>query len=257
MKSYLNGEPLSFIKLNRTTPYHTFFTFFAMFLEQLNLFEFARGGIYCIKCLKNNRTYIGSTASFLERSARHWTLLKAQTHECLALQKDYNTYGSALFEFRILKVENDLAKRLQLENQFIDQQFPDKRYNVFPFSRFEKKVPLLGQQIVGQQILMDNKTYSSIREAEKATNIPKTTIIRRLNDPKNLTCLRLSKAIISRGKYDFIINEIQYSSTHEVVANNLDMSDNQVRERCYSKSLKWKHWQMVKKKRSNDYPDRE
>lgn len=70
---------------------------------------------------------------------RHWTLLKAQTHECLALQKDYNTYGSAFFEFRILKVENDLAKQLQLKNLFIDQQFPDKGYNVFPFSRFEKR----------------------------------------------------------------------------------------------------------------------
>lgn len=58
---------------------------------------------------------------------------------------------------------------------------------------------LLGQQIVRQQILMDNKTYYSIRETEKATNISKTTIIRRLNDPKYLTCLRLSKAIISRG----------------------------------------------------------
>ncbi len=104
---------------------------------------------------------------------------------------------------------------------------------------------------------MDEKNYSTIREAERATNIPKTTIIRRLNDRNDLKCIWLSKAPVLLGKYDFIINEIQYSSTHEVIANNLAMSDNQVRERCYSKSLKWKHWQMVKKNRSNDYPDRE
>jgi hypothetical protein len=104
---------------------------------------------------------------------------------------------------------------------------------------------------------MDEKRYSTIREAERATNISKTTIIRRLNDSKDLMCIRLSKKPILRGKYDFIINEVRYSSTHEVIANNLAKSDNQVRERCRSESLKWKHWQMVQKHRSNDYPDRE
>lgn len=91
---------------------------------------------------------------------------------------------------------------------------------------------------------MDKKTYSTIREAEKVT---KTTIIRRFNDSKDLMCIRLSKAIISRGKYDFIVNGRRYSSTREVIAKNLAKSDTQVRERCCSKIFKGKHWQMVKK----------
>lgn len=110
-----------------------------MFLKQFNLFEFAIGGVYCIKCLKNHKTYIGSTASFLERSARHCTLLKAKTHECLALQSDFNKYGSAIFEFQILILENDVKKRLELEKQLIDQQSPDKLYNVCSFSKFKKR----------------------------------------------------------------------------------------------------------------------
>nr|YP_636236.1 putative site-specific DNA endonuclease [Tupiella akineta]AAV80658.1 putative site-specific DNA endonuclease [Tupiella akineta] len=223
-----------------------------MFLKTHNLFDFAKGGVYCIKCLQNNKVYIGSSASFLERSARHWTLLKAQTHECLELQQDFKKYGNAFFEFTILVFENHLQKRLQLEKQLIAQQPPNKLYNVLPSSRFEKKRPVLGQQI-----LMDKKSYSTIREAERATKISKATIMRRLNNSEDLICSRLSKKPVSLGKYNFIVNEVRYSSTQEVVANNLARSDNQVRERCRSKSLKWKHWQMVQKHRSNDYPDRE
>lgn len=104
---------------------------------------------------------------------------------------------------------------------------------------------------------MDKQVFSSIREAEKITKVPKTTIIRRLNDTNDLWCRRLEKAPILRGKYDFIINGIKYLSTKEVVLNNLASSDNQVRERCRSKSLKWKNWLQVQKTRSNDYPDRE
>ena len=105
---------------------------------------------------------------------------------------------------------------------------------------------------------MDEKTYSSIREAARATTLSKTTITRRLNNTNDLSCIRLNKvAIPKKRKYDFIINGIRYFSTKEVIANNLAINDNQVRERCSSKSLKWKHWQMVQKNRSNDYPDKE
>lgn len=78
-----------------------------------------------------------------------------------------------------------------------------------------------------------------------------------MNDNKNLSYIRVSKKIVLLGKYDYIINGIIYSSTREVILNNLAKSDNQVRERCRSKSLKWKNWKQVQKNRSNDYPDRE
>lgn len=85
-----------------------------MFIKNLNLFELARGGVYSICCLRNNKTYIGSSASFLERAARHWTLLKANHHECIVLQNDFNKYGSSFFEFKIIVLENNLKKRLKL-----------------------------------------------------------------------------------------------------------------------------------------------
>ena len=183
--------------------------------------------------MQNNKVYIGSTASFLDRSARHWTLLKAQTHECLELQQDFKKYDNAFFEFTILVFQNHLQKRLQLEKQLVAQQLPNKLYNVLPSSRFEKKTPVLGQQI-----LMEKKIDYTIREAEKATNISKATILRKLNNSENLMYIRLSKEPISLSKYDFLVNGVRYSSTQEVIANNLARGNNQVRERCRSKSLK-------------------
>lgn len=85
----------------------------------LNLFQFAKEGIYCICCLKNNKKYIGSSASFLERAARHWLLLKTQNHECLSLQQDFNIYGEKFFLIQILIFENNFKKRLELEKQLI------------------------------------------------------------------------------------------------------------------------------------------
>ena len=79
-----------------------------------------------------------TSASFLERAAQHLSLLKTQNHECLSLQQDFNTYGSLFFEFRILRFENNLKKRLQLEKQLISQQLPNECYNSSLLG-FEKK----------------------------------------------------------------------------------------------------------------------
>ncbi len=221
-------------------------------MKSLDLFKFAKGGIYCIHCLKNNKIYIGESGSLLERAARHFTLLKAEYHECLLLQKDFCLYGGHFFKFEILCFEEDLKKRRELEQKFINEYLPNKCYNVTNNSKFQINKPQLAQQIS-----IEGKIYNTIRQAEKITGISKSTIIRRLNNKNDLTYIRLKKQPIKLGKYNFIIDGIHYSSTREVIHNNLAKNDNQVRERCRSNSLKWKNWQMIQKTRSNDYPDRE
>lgn len=221
-------------------------------MESIDLFKFVKGGVYCIRCLKNNKLYIGESGSLLERAARHFTLLKAEYHECLLLQKDFCLYGSALFKFEIICFEEDFKKRRSLENNLINKYSPNQRYNITNHSKFD-----INKSQLSQQVSIDGEIYNSIRQAEKFTKISKSTIIRRLNNKNDLTCTCLKKQLIKRGKYYFIIDEIYYLSTHEVVNNNLAKNDNQVTERCRSNSLKWKNWQMIQKKRSNDYPDGE
>ena len=220
-------------------------------MKSIDLFEFGRKtGVYSICCLKNNKVYIGESQSLLERAARHFTLLKNEYHESSSLQKDFCLYGSDFFKFEIVYFEEDLKKRRELEQELINEYLPNKCYNLA--NSFQLNKPQLAQQIS-----IDEKIYDSIKQAEKFTKISKTTIIRRLNDPDDLIFIRLKKKPIKRGKYDFIIDGVRYSSTSEVVNNNLAKNDNQVRERCRSNSLKWKDWQIIQKNRSNDYPDRE
>lgn len=212
-------------------------------INQIDLFILSQKGVYCIYCSKTKKSYIGETRSFLERAARHWSLLKANIHECTALQKDFNKYGCSFFQFEVLFLESDRKKRLQLEKQLIQEKQWDKLYNEKNSFVFRQK-----GHVLGQSISINKKIYVSIREAEKMTGVSKSTIIRRLNNQKELSSIRLGKAPIQRGKYNFIINHIVYASTKEVIENKLAKSDNQVRERCRSKSPKWKSWKQIRKK---------
>nr|WFS79727.1 hypothetical protein [Ulva prolifera]WFS79804.1 hypothetical protein [Ulva prolifera]WFS79881.1 hypothetical protein [Ulva prolifera] len=206
-----------------------------IFMKSIDLFELNKAGVYCIRCLKNNKVYIGESKSLLERAARHFTLLKNEYHESALLQKDFCLYGTKFFKFEILYFEEDFKKRRELEQKLINEYLPNKCYNLA--NSFQINKPQLAQQIS-----IDGKKYDSIKQAEKSIKISKTTLIRRLNDPNDLTYIRLKKQLIKRGKYDFIIDGVYYSSTSEVVNKNLAKNDNQVRERCRSNSLKWKNW---------------
>ena len=47
-----------------------------LFMKFLELFQFAKSGVYCIRCLQNNKVYIGESGSLLERAARHFSPFK-------------------------------------------------------------------------------------------------------------------------------------------------------------------------------------
>lgn len=217
-----------------------------LFVKSINLFNFATGGIYCIRCLKNNKIYIGETSSLLERASRHFSLLKNGYHECLSLQKDFCFYGSACFKFEILYVENTIKKCRALEQKVIKKQSVDQCYNKV-HNGFQKKLPQLAQQIS-----IKGQVYDSIRQAEKHMNISKATLVRKLNDTKNTDSIRLKKQPICRGKYNFLIEEVCYSFTNQVVEHQLEKNDAQVRDRCRSKNWRWVNWRMIQKKRFND-----
>ena len=212
-----------------------------------NLLKFGVGGIYQIRCLKTQKVYFGESSSILERSGRHLTLLNNNCHECLQLQKDWNQFGIQNFELTILITEENRNKRLELERQYIQNLGIGFCYNCLSKMGFQSNQ-------TSQKIVLNGTLFLSIREAERVTGVSKTTIIRKLANLQDKDCYRLEQIPIKHGKYDFIINNKIYSSTREVLLANLAQNDNQVRHRCRSNSSKWLNWQMVKKKRSNDYP---
>ena len=47
-------------------------------------------GVYAIRCIQNNKYYIGSSGGVINRYKQHLSLLKRGLHHCKALQADYN-----------------------------------------------------------------------------------------------------------------------------------------------------------------------
>ena len=198
---------------------------------------------------ETQKVYIGQSKSILERSGRHLTLLNNNCHECIELQRDWNRFGIQNFEFTILIIEKNRAKRFTLERQYIQNIGVDSCYN-------SSKIGFQSIQ-TSQKLVFNRQIFSSIREANRTTGVSKATILRKLASFEDKDCYRLEQIPIKRGKYDFIIENQVYLSTREVLLANLAQTDDQVRRRCRSNLSKWSNWKMVQKNRSNDYPDRE
>lgn len=64
--------------------------------------------IYVIKCLKNNRVYIGQTKNYEKRKREHMNALKSNRHVNGYLQKDYNKYNANNFTYSIIEQVSDV-----------------------------------------------------------------------------------------------------------------------------------------------------
>ena len=76
-------------------------------------------GIYQIKCLSNNKIYIGSSINIYQRWKNHKWNLNKNTHHSKHLQNCWNKYGESNFEFKILLI-CDQHNNLFYEQRFID-----------------------------------------------------------------------------------------------------------------------------------------
>lgn len=63
-----------------------------------------KSGIYQIKCLANNKVYIGQSIDLNNRYIQHISALRKNNHENYKLQKDFNFFKENNFEFNILSV---------------------------------------------------------------------------------------------------------------------------------------------------------
>lgn len=78
-------------------------------------------GVYRILCTKNNMSYVGYTInSFSKRWKEHIKGLTSGVHHCSLLQNDWIKYGANEFVFKILNIEDDRSKCLELEQSYIN-----------------------------------------------------------------------------------------------------------------------------------------
>lgn len=216
----------------------------------MNLFKFREGGVYKIVCTKNNKIYYGQTSCFIRRCFQHLQFFQENKHSCLELQKDVRRYGLDAFLFEVVQIENQLSKRLKLENKFIDSTSKDLLYN--------PKNHLHNFQLkprVAQRVKILGSFYPSIAQAARIIGKSSRNIRMKLDDPSNLDYERLEYHWhIDFDEYAVNIDGQYLKSTRSVVEAGLAKTTRQVRDRC--RSVKWKNWSLVEK-RSNDYPNRE
>lgn len=78
-------------------------------------------GIYEIKCIANNKVYIGKTVNtFGDRWDSHRAKLRNNYHDSKELQDDWNTYGEENFTFEIIKDLTGESKEVVSENERIE-----------------------------------------------------------------------------------------------------------------------------------------
>jgi len=84
-------------------------------------------GIYCIKNIKNNRLYVGSSKDVYKRKRRHFQELKNNKHKNVILQNAYNKNSILDFEFNIIEF-TEIDNLIIREQYYIDTLTP--YYNI-------------------------------------------------------------------------------------------------------------------------------
>lgn len=166
-----------------------------------------QSGIYMIRCLQNDWRYYGESQNVSGRLASHRSLLNRKIHPNIALQVEWNTYGSENFHFTVLFMGeswNQLAVRRgkELELIVLDRAFC---YNILEgVSKPGEKNPFWGKiqtpeakkkisealkgrsnEKLGRKIFIQGTFYPSLAEASRQTGIARKTIRKKLDDFKN------------------------------------------------------------------------
>jgi group I intron endonuclease len=100
-------------------------------------------GIYCARCLANNKRYVGSSRKKLRRTIGHTKALLENTHSNKHFQNSWNKYGADCFVWEFLE-ECTEERLLEREQYWINHfQSFDRRfgYNFMPAMRQETSAP--------------------------------------------------------------------------------------------------------------------
>lgn len=163
-----------------------------------------QSGIYMVRCIQNDWRYYGESKNVSGRLSSHRSLLNRKIHPNVALQVDWNTYGSENFDFIILFMGESwdilsVRKGKELELIILDRALS---YNILEgISRPGEKNPFWGKlqteetkkkisealkgrpnDRLGRKISVLGTIYPSLAEASRKTGIARKTIRKKLED---------------------------------------------------------------------------
>jgi hypothetical protein len=133
-------------------------------------------GVYEILDVKNNKSYYGETSLLGRRFMHHFQGLLNDNNDCRALADAFKEQNKQIENFRFLVHKSgpewqDRNLRLAYEAELINTN-RHRSYNT------EQEKPTLLK--VRKPVMYEGTVYSSAREASKALNIGRTSILRRV-----------------------------------------------------------------------------
>lgn len=123
-------------------------------------------GIYQIRCVFNNKIYIGSTVSFSKRFAVHRHRLRKGKHHSSYLQNSWDKYGESNFIFEILE-EVPIVNLIEREQFHLDLNQSFLRENGYNQAAFA------GRSTVGR--IISDETRLKLIEARKRWSFTEET----------------------------------------------------------------------------------
>lgn len=95
----------------------------------MNSIDTKVSGIYQIRNISNNHTYVGSAVDIKQRWYEHVSHLRTHKHHSIYLQRAWNKYGEDSFEFSIIEICSK-PMLISREQYYIDNLAPS--YNIAP-----------------------------------------------------------------------------------------------------------------------------
>lgn len=121
-------------------------------------------GIYEIRCLKNNKVYIGSTSlSFKKRMWQHSWKLRVGKHKNKYLQNSYNKYGADAFKFKIIEVVDNIDILFEREQYHMDREGVGNKSKCFNINLFATG----GNQISKESVVKRSKSLKVTNDIAK------------------------------------------------------------------------------------------
>lgn len=130
-------------------------------------------GIYSIKCLKNNKIYIGQGIDIRRRFIEHSRSLRQGRHNNTIMQNAYNRHGEKSFEFRILEIVPDADLLYEREAHWCNvyNAFDKKKgFNICPIIKNEFDKDEFAQRVMGSKNGNSKLTEIDVRKICKILN---------------------------------------------------------------------------------------
>jgi len=180
-------------------------------------------GIYTIRQIGTSNCYIGSSKNVFDRWRLHEFALQRNKHHSIYLQRAWNKYGPAAFEFVLLEVCSEWSKAIAIakEQYWIDKLKPV--FNHAPIAgsplgikRSAETIAKVSAALKGRisprkGVKLSEETKLRISKSKSGTKQPREAVIRRANAIRGQLRSAEQRANMSRAR-----KGIPLSAQHKV-----------------------------------------